>query len=90
MPPKRQSKKSTKTRKKARASLQSVQPAEDASAVGYHTTPYQIDAMVRWLEIPENYNVIAGNSTKGKTMAHGDGRKHNKMWLLTFQSLLFP
>ncbi|KAE9091424.1 hypothetical protein PF010_g18193 [Phytophthora fragariae] len=29
--------------------------------------------MVRWLEIPENYNVIAGDSTKGKTMAHGAG-----------------
>ncbi|OWZ15458.1 hypothetical protein PHMEG_00010890 [Phytophthora megakarya] len=29
--------------------------------------------MVQWLEIPANYNIIAGNSTKGKKMAHGEG-----------------
>ncbi|KAF4127815.1 hypothetical protein GN958_ATG23046 [Phytophthora infestans] len=53
-----------------RVSLTRFQQGEDDTGTGYH---YQIAAMVSWLEISANFNIIAGNSTSGKKMAHGGG-----------------
>ncbi|KAJ0391142.1 hypothetical protein P43SY_011014 [Pythium insidiosum] len=36
-----------------------------------HTTMFQLRAMVDWLEVPENFKIIKGESTKGKSFGHG-------------------
>ncbi|KAE8892414.1 hypothetical protein PF005_g12747 [Phytophthora fragariae] len=38
-----------------------------------HTTAQQFRAMVMWLENPRNYKIIVGESTAGKSVAHGVG-----------------
>ncbi|ETN11177.1 hypothetical protein PPTG_10129 [Phytophthora nicotianae INRA-310] len=38
-----------------------------------HTTPLQLEGMVLWIEVSSNRPIYLGESTAGKSMAHGSG-----------------
>jgi hypothetical protein len=38
-----------------------------------HTTPFQIQAMIEWLEDANNFNIIIGESNTDQGMKHGGG-----------------